>query len=359
VATGCCGLATSFTQLLLVRIGVGAGEAGCIPSAHSLIADYFTRAERPLAVARYMLGVPLGLTVGYLAVGWLNELYGWRATFAIVGLPGLILAAVAGFTLREPRRIKTAMAAVIAAAPQRAPSHSAEPSFKSVCTTLWANSALRHLLFCFSVWYFFGHGLQLWTPTFFIRSHGLQSGELGTWLAIIYGVCGGVGTYFGGDWATRYAAGNERLQLRVCAGAFLLFPMVHAGAFLARNHYLAFVGLALGSLNAMTIGPIFATIQSLVPPRMRAIAIALVYLFANLIGMGLGPLAVGALSDALRPILGEESLRYVMVAFCPGYFWAAWHLWRASQTVARDLRATHLESNTADDAPIKLAVAEQ
>lgn len=338
-AVALCGAATSFLQLLLIRVGVAIGEAGCIPPAHSLIADYFNRAERPRAVARYMLGVPLSVTVGYFAAGWLNELYGWRATFVILGLPGLMLAVVAGFTLKEPRRVTASM--------QTTPfqdsglPRSRRANFKEIRATLWANPSFRHLLICFSVWYFFGYGLLQWTPAFFIRSHQLSTGELGTWFAAIYGLCGGLGVYLGGEWAARHAAGNERLQLSACAFAFVFYAVLYIFAFLASDPFLAFGLLALAIFGGnMAQGPILATIQTLVPSSMRAISIALVYMFANLIGMGLGPLAAGALSDALRPWLGDESLRYALIILCPGYFWAAWHLWRAGQTVALDLPET-------------------
>jgi MFS family permease len=360
-AVALCGTATSFLQLLLIRIAVGVGEAGCIPPAHSLIADYFSRAERPRAVARYLLGAPVGLTIGYFVAGWLNELYGWRATFTILGLPGLAFAALAWFSLTEPRRMKTATAAVDAP-PQTALSLPAEASFKAVCVTLWSKAAFRHLLFCFSVWFFFAYGILQWQPAFFIRSYGLQTGELGTWFSMVYGIGGGLGVYLGGELAARYAAGNERLQLTACAFASSLFAVLTAGAFLAPNHYLAFAALTLGALGGnMAQGPMLATIQTLVPARMRATSVALVYLFANLIGMGLGPLAAGALSDALRPWFGVESLRYALVILCPGYFWVSWHLWCASRTVEQDLAATQIEvrSTAAEEERLVRSTAER
>lgn len=333
-AVALCAAAGTFTQLLLIRIGVAVGEAGCIPPAHSLIADNFTRAERPRAVARYMLGLPLALGIGYFAGGWLNELYGWRVTFVLIGMPGLVLAGLAAFTLKEPR-LETAdpMEARLTSVPQ--------PGMREVLVALWANDAFRNLLLCFSVWYFFGYGLLQWQPTFFIRSHGLETGELGTWLAVIHGAGSALGVYVGGEWASRYAANNERLQLRAVAIVFSIYAVFNVSAYLAPDHYLAFGALMVAAIcgNASQ-GPILATMQTLVPTRMRAVSLALVYLFANLIGMGLGPLAAGALSDALRPVFGEESLRYALIAFSPGYFWAAWHLWRAGQTVARDVAAT-------------------
>lgn len=339
-AVAACGLVMNFAQLLLVRVGVAVGEAGCIPPAHSLIASYFTRGERPRATSLYMLGGPLAVIIGYFAGGWLNQFYGWRMTFILLGLPGLVIAVLVRSTLREPR-VKPDSAAVGDERPAQA--SAPEPGLKVVCATLWANKAFRHLLFCFSVWYFFGWGLLQWTPTFFIRSHGLETGSLGTWFAAIYGIGGGIGVYLGGVWAARYAAGNERLQLRACAIAFVFFPVVTAGAFLAPDYHWAFAALALANMGGNTsLGPIFATIQTLVPPRMRAMSIAIVYMCANLIGMGLGPLSVGALSDALHPHFGEESLRYALVILCPGYFWAAWHIWCASGTVTRDLKASHV-----------------
>jgi MFS family permease len=343
-----CGTATSFLQLMLIRVGVATGEAGCVPPAHSLIADYFARAERPRAVAIYMLGGSLSMLIGYFLAGWLNEFYGWRMTFTLLSLPGLVLAAVAWLTLQEPRRGKLAMARAtpLAAAPvaaggtgpEIALASSRRPGLKEAGISLWANETFRHLLFCFSLVSFFGYGILQWQPAFFIRSYRLETGELGTWYAVIYGVGGLLGTYWGGVLASRFAANNERLQLRVMAIVFIAFGFVSVFIYLSPNHYLAFGLIALTTTGGATSnGPLFAAIQTLVPPHMRAVSIAFIYLFANLIGMGLGPLVAGALSDALRPWVGEESLRYSLLLLCPGYCWAGWHLWNASKTVTRDL----------------------
>jgi MFS family permease len=322
-----------------------------------LIADHFTRAERPRAVARYMLGGPLSLVIGYFLAGWLNELYGWRATFMLLGVPGLGLAAVAWFTLREPRlsvgrRSRDSTEAPAAALSRVdspdvgfrevenvAPASPSRSTFREVCTTLAANVAFRHLLLCVSVLQFFGYGILQWQPAFFLRSYGLQTGELGSWFALIYGVGGILGTYWGGELASKRAAGNEPLQLNVMALMCVAFGAITALVYLSPNLYLAFASIALSAAGGgMINGPLFATIQTLVPPHQRATSIALIYLFANLIGMGLGPLTAGALSDALQPTLGTESLRYALLALCPGYLWAAWHLLRASRAVAPEVQ---------------------
>lgn len=333
-----CGAAANFVQLLLIRIGVAVGEAGCVPPAHSLIADHFSRAERPRAVARYMLGVPLSVVIGYSLAGWLNQLYGWRMTFVLLGLPGVALAAIAWLTLREPR-LEPAATKARTDSPRSVSPDDATASLGEVFVTLWACVTFRHLLFCFSLIALFDGMLQ-WKPAFFIRSFGLETGELGTWLAGIHGVAGVLGTYVGGEWASRRAVNNERLQLETMAVAYCGFAILSAGVYLAPNYYLAFALIAVTAvIGAATGGPLFATIQTLVPERMRATSIAVIYLVANLVGMGLGPLAAGALSDALRPLLGEESLRYALLALSPGYAWSGWHLWRASKTVMSDLKA--------------------
>ncbi|HWK74445.1 MAG TPA: MFS transporter [Povalibacter sp.] len=349
-----CGFAANFAQLLLIRVGVAVGEAGCIPPAHSLIADYYTRADRPRAIGRYMLGYPLSAVLGYFLAGWLNELYGWRVTFLLLALPGLGLAALAWFTFREPRTGRASDADGIREAVRLSASSALDgptphPSVRDVCVTLWNNVTFRHLLLSWSVMSFFGWGVAQWKPAFFIRSYGLDTGEVGTWFAVTYGLAGFVGTYWGGELASRCAARNERLQLKAMAVAFAFFAVISAGIYVSSSPFWAFVLMGLSLLGVYTTyGPLFATIQTLVPPRMRASALATVYLFANLIGLGLGPLAAGALSDALRLRFGEESLRYALLAMCPGYLWAAWHLYWGSRTIDGDLQSLQQSGDPSD-----------
>jgi MFS family permease len=331
VAVALCGFAGSFVQLLLIRIGVAVGESGCIPCAHSLIADYFPRADRPRAVSRFVLGFPLGAAIGTFGAGWLNQLYGWRVTFLLVGLPGLALAVVARFTLKEPRLSDPSLE-------QNGPGTSVgQLSVKETCAALWANRTFRHLLIFFAVSCFCSFGIAQWQSVFFIRQYGLKTGELGSWIAMLW-VSSLPATYLGGELASRFAANNERLQLRALTVLTVSSSIISMGVFLTANHYLAFGLIGISTfLGGLSGGPLFATLQTLVPPRMRAMSIAMIYLFANLFGIGLGPLAAGALSDAFRPWAGEESLRYALLTLCPGYFWACWHLWRAAGTVMHDI----------------------
>jgi MFS family permease len=330
LALSLCGLAASFAQLLLIRIGVAVGEAGSVPPAHSLISDYFDRHERIRVFSIYQLGVPISTLAGTALAGWLNQLYGWRMTFILLGLPGIALGLLAGFTLREPRREQTSR--VIRQ------EQAAELSYWQVCRTLCGNTTFRRVLFGYCTGAFFSFGIYQWNAAFFIRSYGLATGELGMWLAAIWGFGGLLGVYLGGAVASRYASGNEVLQLKGMAVAFFVFGALSAAVYASFNLHLAFLFMALSVVGVfMTHAPLFATIQTLVPADMRAMAIAVIFLFSNLIGLGIGPLCVGALSDLLRPWAGEESLRYALLALSPGYALTTWFLWRASRTVKQDI----------------------
>lgn len=344
VTVALCGLAASFSQLLLIRVGVAVGEAGCIPTANSLIGDYYSRSERPRALARYTLGIPMALGGGYFAAGWLNEWYGWRATFVIIGLPGLLLAVLSRCTLREPR-----LQAINTQAGGRSMSAVAaeQPSLSAVFRILWSKSAFRYLLLFYALWFFFGYGLTQWQPSFFVRSFGLSSGQLGLWLALVQGAGQFLGTWIGGEWAARYARNNERLQLLFVGLLLAVCALFSMAAYLSHDYRSAFGLLFVGAISiSISQGPLLGTIQALVPSNMRAVALALIYLVANLIGMGLGPMAAGALSDSLQLWAGQESLRYSLVLFSPGYLLAAWCLWRASRTVHADVDGLPLHENS-------------
>jgi MFS transporter, Spinster family, sphingosine-1-phosphate transporter len=339
-AVALSGLASSFVQLVLIRVAVAVGEAGCLPPSFSLMADYFNRAERPRAVAIYGLGSTFALVIGYFLGGWLNDHYGWRITFMVLGIPGVFLALLVRLTVREPRHNRAAALSGSTTRGEGPAAAGRQPSIAAVCTTVWTNVTFRRLLLCLSGLLFFNLGLGQWLPAFFIRSHGFTAEQVGTWLAIVIGVSGLLGAYAGGELASRYAAHNESLQLRAmtlvvsCSGAAAILAFLAPGAHTA----FALLGLHFFGLTAI-IGPLFATMQTLVPERMRAMAFAIAYLVGNLLGAGFGPLAAGALSDLYQVWAHEESLRYALLTLAPGYFIVAWYAWRGSTSVAGDLAA--------------------
>jgi MFS family permease len=332
LAVALCGVAGNFVQLLLVRVGVAVGEAGCLPPANSLIADEFPRKERARAMSRYLLGAPISVFLGYFVAGWINVYFGWRVMFIVLGLPGVLLALLITTTLREPRSARDKV--------PETPRPDANESLFSVIKALWANRTFRALLLCNSMSTLFSTGIAQWKPAFFIRSFGLNTGEIGTWFGLIYGIGGVIGVYLSGEFATRIGGLNERRQLTALAWLFVSFTLVSAITYVVSNVYIALAMLAVMAVGTSLVGPpMLAIIQGLVSSRRRATSIAVLYLFANLVGLGLGPLLAGILSDLLRPRLGDESLRYALLTLCPGFLWAAWFMYRASRSVDRDLAA--------------------
>lgn len=322
-----CGFVGNYTQLLLVRVGVAVGEAGCLPPAQSLIADYFDRTERPWAMSIYWLCSPIAVIIGYLGAGWLAEWVGWRMTFIVLGIPGILLALLAKFTLREPRIALSASGPV---------QHHA---FKTVLTTLWQQRAFRYIVIGYCVAYFFSAGTGVWLPTFFIRSHNMSIGELGIWLTLTAGGGGLFGTYLGGVLASRYMANREELQLKGVAILQVLTAILFVIVYLSSSKYVSLASYTLAMiLIHMCSAPVFAAIQSLVRDRMRSVALAIKFLLGNLIGLGLGPVATGVLSDLLMPTFGQDSLRYALVLFQPGFLWVMYYYWKAGNTVEADIR---------------------
>lgn len=351
-----CGAATSFLQLFLVRVGVAVGEAGCLPPAQSLLADYFSRAERARAFAIYALGSPLSVVLGGFAAGWINEYFGWRKTFVILGAPGIVLALLAWLLLRDPRRLvqrvpvtespsQCTIAPVSEAARAGSPGLPQRRAFMDVARVLARTITFRHLLIAYTALNFCAYGTFQWLPSFFIRTHGMTTGELGTWQLLIWAVVGTCATYAGGAIVHRVAPTDERRQLRLISLSVMVFCALTILVYLASRRYVALGTLMLAApFYTGIFGPMLAVNQSVVPENMRATAAALTLFFANLIGMGLGGFTVGLLSDALTPAFGHDSLRYSLLVLSPVWLWCAFEFWRASHTVASDIERAQFGS---------------
>src|SRR5262245_16966802 len=198
--TAASGLARSFAELALARIGVGIGEAAGSPPAHSLLSDYFPPARRATALAIYSSGIYVGVMIGYLLGGWINEFFGWRAAFFVVGLPGLGLAVAVRLTLREPRHGHADSVSDAAAV----------HSTRDVLRFVWRRRSFRHIALGAATHAFVAYGSAAWSPTFLIRVHGMRTGEIGTWLGLIAGIAGGTGALVGGLLSDRLARRDQR-----------------------------------------------------------------------------------------------------------------------------------------------------
>ncbi len=335
------GRARSFLQLLILRAGAAVGESGCLPPAYSLISDYFSREQRPKALGFFYLGSASAAVISFVGSGWLMQLYGWRGMFTIIGLPGILLALLTRLTLFEPRRERNASPTdgkedvPALSGSRRAPSS----SFWQELQQLYANTTYRNLLLAFVASYFFS-GSNQWQAAYFLREYALKSSTLGTWLSVVYGIPGMAGCAFGGLIASHWANGNERLQLLAVAVLYCCAGLFLTTAYLATDYHVAFAMMGLSTLcTALQLGPVFATLQTVVPPRLRAVSLTITFFFANLIGNGLGPLFVGSTSDFLRRMAGVESLRYALALLGPWFCLSSWFAWRASKAVALDIEA--------------------
>jgi MFS transporter, Spinster family, sphingosine-1-phosphate transporter len=300
--TALCGLAQNFTQLLLARIGVGVGEAGCTPAAHSLIADRVPPEKRPGAMAFYSLGIPAGSLLGMMIGGVLADTIGWRQAFLLVGTPGILLAVVVAVLIKDKSRTQRPQASTAGS----------ESLFAAVAELL-RSPAYVILLAAGSASSFLSYGKATWGTIFFQRSHGLSPGEVGFWFGLWGGLAGIFGTWLGGWLANRYGSIDRRHVVTAPAiGMALAVPIAILG-YLASDWRIALLLLMVpAALNALYYGPVYSSAQGLVPLRHRATASALLLFGQNLIGLGLGPLFFGMLSDWLQPAYGEESVRYVL-----------------------------------------------
>jgi MFS family permease len=346
VTVALCSAVGSFAHLLLARIGVGLGEAGVVPPAHSLVASYFDRPERLHAMSIFLLGGPLSMAVGYLLGGWSTEFFGWRMTFLMLALPGVILTVLMRFSVREPRQWRK-QAFSQTQESQEDVQGLAKASTRQILDTLWGQHTFRHLLLAIAGESLFGWAIVQWLPVFFIRSHAMSTGELGTWMAINWGVGNAVGIFAGGYLTSRAIVHAERRQLRVMSLIACLYVPITVAVLLLSDKHIALSVMFVGALLvAIATAPTYTLIQSLVPENMRATAVAAVFLVNNLIGLALGPLVVGMLSDSFSLQYGANSLRLALLACAPGYGWVAFHYYKASRTVMADLskRGTMVDS---------------
>ena len=327
--TAISGLVQNYLQLLLARIGVGVGEAGGSPPAHSMISDIFPPERRASALAFYSMGINFGILFGFLAGGWLNEFFDWRVAFFVVGAPGIVVALFVRYTLREPIRGLMEDRQDVAT----------DTPFPEVLNLLWSRLSFRHLAIGGALNAFAGYSSSNWTASFMIRSHDMSTGELGTWLALIMGVGGAIGVFWGSYIAERLAKFDVRWYMwmptitgMICV-PFMIATYVVEGAYTA-----LIVSIVPGVLFNVYLGNSLAMTHALVGLRMRAVASAILFFLINLIGMGLGPWGVGLLSDMLSAELGSESLRYAMLYMLPAAMgWSAVHFLLASRTLQKDL----------------------
>ena len=302
--TAISGFAQNYTQLLLARIGVGVGESGCSPPAHSMISDMYPAEKRGTALSIYSLGINIGVLFGFLLGGWINEFFGWRVAFIVVGVPGILIGILIQTTIKEPiRGARDAIEKVEDAV-----------SFKESIKTLWSKKSFRHISLGASCLALIAYGGAIWFAPYMLRNFDIQTGELGTWLALISGILGGAGTLYGGYLADKKGVQDKRWYIWIPAiSAAIALPFLFL-VYILDELYLVLCLFAIpATMATVYMGPSLAMVQGLVNVRMRALASAILFFAINILGLGLGPVLVGIISDQLSADFGTRSVGYAVL----------------------------------------------
>ena len=323
--TALSGAALNFVHLLLTRIGVAIGEAGCVAPSHSILSDYFRPETRPLALSIYSAGASVGIFLGLRGGGYLAESMGWRQALVVVGLPGIFVALIVLFTLREPARgMSLAAGSVPVATPTRS-------RFWADLGSLSKRRTLLLIALAGGFQSMVTYGVANWLPAFFMRVHGMSVGDTGASLAVINGLLAGIGAIVGGGLSSKLARADRRWLLWVPAIATFFATPLYALAVLSPSVPASLALLApAGFLSLVYVGPALAATHGVAGVSLRATGIALTLFVSNLLGIGGGALLVGMVSDAFAAAEPDVSLRYglmaVLIANIPaaiGYLMAA------------------------------------
>lgn len=322
LCTALTAFASSFEAFFVIRLLVGIGEAGAMPAAFSLIAARYSAQRRAGAMSLVQAGRYLGTIVGMSGAGYAIALLGWRHTFLIFGLPGIALALIFFLTVREPRD-----------------GAAGNPASIATVVRVLSRPSIFHLFGLLATASTIGYGMMTWAPAFYQRSFHMDSSEVGLWLGLVLGFGYLIGTLIGGyatdRLARRWVDGGLRLAFWTMAINFPLSIL----AFAVSDKWWSLGLLLAASLSgSICIAPVFATLQTLTPARFRATAVALITSGVAFAALGLGPLVVGAISDAVKTIAGAESLRWSLVIVTSFGLWPLFHAWRVTELCALELR---------------------
>ncbi|MCW3835088.1 spinster family MFS transporter [Sphingomonas canadensis] len=315
--TALCGMAGSFAQLFLFRLGVGVGEAGGVAPSYAVIADYFPPRSRARALAVYSLGIPLGSAAGIMAGGYIAQAVDWRAAFIAVGVAGVLIAPIFRLVVREAPRARQGADA---------------PPVGQVFAILARKRAFWLLAFGASASSMLGYGLAFWLPSFLQESFGFNLAQTANFYGAVLLVGGVAGVIAGGVIGDRLGSRDRAAYARLPALAFVAAVPLFAGGVLSSTGTAAFLFFVVPqALAYVWLGPVLSAVQHLVPANMRATASASFLLINNLIGIGGGIYFLAQLASWLEPGFGDQALRYAMLFSLGFYLLAALLMWLASR----------------------------
>jgi predicted MFS family arabinose efflux permease len=330
--TALTGIAQNFWQIFLLRMATGLGEAGVFPSGSSIISDYFPARKRSAAMAIFLSGATVGLTVGLTFGGYIAEHYGWRWAFVVVGLTGAPIALLTSLVLKEPRRR--------AAGDQTAIQQPLK--FIGVCKALLRNKTYVQILLVGALLNLMIFGIIQWMPALMLRKFNLGITQVGALFGVALGLGSALGSIIGGFLANRLAERDERWLLRMPLWVSFLYLPVYEFAIYVPNATLSMLAIFLiNVIGGSSYGPVAAAMQSVVPPSMRATASAIYLFVAMLIGAGGAPLIVGVLSDRLRASMGNVGALEAALAsmILVTSIWVLVHFYWSLRNFSRDFIA--------------------
>ncbi len=319
--TALCGAASAFWSLFAYRLGVGVGEAGGVAPSYAVIADTYPAGQRARALSIYNLGIPLGSAAGVLFGGYIARAVDWRWAFVAVGLAGLALAPVFRLVVKEPVR---------AVVRDQVP-------IGRVFGILAGKRSFWLLSFGAASSSMLGYGLAFWLPSLMQRSFGLDLVQTAQFYGSVLLLGGVAGVLLGGFVGDRLGAGDKAMYARLPAVSFVVAVPLFAAGILSESTQAAFLFFLIPqALVYVWLAPVIAAVQHLVPAHMRATASASFLLINNLIGLGLGSFALGWVSDAMKAVYGDESLRYAMLSGLGLYLLAGLLMWLGSRSLRDD-----------------------
>jgi predicted MFS family arabinose efflux permease len=315
------GFARTYTQFFLSRVGVGIGEAGCLPPSYSLIADYFPRTKRALAISLFNTGAAIGMIGGMTLTGYIGEHYGWRAALQIIGVAGLPLAAITILTLREPARPK------------------ADRPVETMLQSLWVllrRRTFMHLSLAYALSHVATQGYSQWAPSFLMRSFDMKPTEIGAWLGGMGAAGGMLGVVSGGVLASWLVPRDQRWEIWIPAGSVALCTPLYVVMVLSPQAWMNLLANGIIAFLTGVAGIATATVQSYTEPYRRATAVAIMMFLLSLLSSGIGPYLIGLTSDLIAPAMGGESLRYALLVASVMLFWSLAHYALAIRSAAHD-----------------------
>ncbi|MDP1632579.1 MAG: MFS transporter [Caulobacter sp.] len=348
LATALCGFAGSFATLLAARVGVSIGEAGCTPPAQSVISDYFPADKRATAISIYALGVPVGSMLAAIGGGFIAEYLGWREAFWMLGFPGLALAVLAKLTIKEPPRTGVVVGVET-------------PTFLEAFATLSKKPTFWHVSLGSAVASFVGYGVGQYLNSFLIRTHELSLLQASQLTGVVLGLAAAFGTFFAGWLADKIVKRHPNALAWLPALGFFVATPFYIVGYMSPSLWIGVPFLVVGAVtHYFYLGSMYASVQGIAPPRMRATATAVLLFIVNILGYGLGPPVIGALSDFLANTnlasagttlaacsqaganetvcaVGREfGLRWAIFIGLFGYLWAGAHFLMAWKTLRKD-----------------------